>query len=85
MLAAISSLLILYGIVVRPGPEEFPFRALATIPVLREARVGIYLVLLAAVGIAFGVWLAMWQEGKLRLGARGARSTACGVVESRSH
>jgi hypothetical protein len=69
VLGAISSGLILYRIVVPPGLEEV-FRG---IPFYARPELGIYLALLAAVGIAFGGCLAMWEEGRLRLHVRRLR------------
>lgn len=79
VLGAISSMLILYRIVVPPGPRDFALSASAGIPFYARPELGIYLALLAAVGIAFGGCLAMFLEGRLRLGARGLRPN--GIVK----
>jgi hypothetical protein len=69
VLGAISFVLILYRIVIPPGLEEIS----PGIPFYARPELGIYLALLAALGIAFGGCLAMWEEGGLRLDLRRLR------------
>jgi hypothetical protein len=69
VLGAISFVLILYRIVFPPGLEEFS----PGIPFYARPELGIYLALLAAVGIAFGGCLAMYEDGRLRFDVRRLR------------
>jgi hypothetical protein len=69
VLGAISFVLILYRIVFPPGLEEVS----PGIPFYARPELGIYLALLAAMGIALGGCLAMWEEGGLRLDVRRLR------------